>query len=55
MLRARERLSDTAFARMWNGCLDTDPSGQILAAWIAKEQLRALLGCAATRALPTTF
>lgn len=50
LLRARERLSDKAFARMWNGCLDTDPSGQILAAWIAKEELRALLGCAATRA-----
>lgn len=47
LLRARERLSDKAFARMWNGCIDHDPSNQLLAAWIAKEELRALLGCAA--------
>jgi hypothetical protein len=25
---------------MWNACLDADPSGQILTAWIAKEELR---------------
>jgi hypothetical protein len=34
LLRARERLSDRALARMWNGCIDHDPSGQILATWI---------------------
>ena len=43
LLRGRERLSGEAFTRMWNGCADNDPDGQILAAWIAKEQLRALL------------
>ena len=47
LLRARERLSERAFTRMWNGAVDNDPSGQLLAAWIAKEELRALLGCAA--------
>jgi transposase len=31
---------------MWNACIDGDPSGQILAAWIAKEQLRELLAAA---------
>ena len=46
LLRARDRLSPKAFARMWNGCLDQDPSNQLLAAWIAKEELRALLACA---------
>lgn len=47
LLRARERLSERAFARMWNGALDNDPSGELLAAWIAKEELRAVMGCAA--------
>ena len=47
LLRARERLSEQAFTRMWNDAVDNDPSGQLLAAWIAKEELRALLGCAA--------
>jgi len=37
LLRGRERLSERALARMWNGCADHDPSGQILSAWIAKE------------------
>jgi transposase len=32
---------------MWNGCADHDPSGQILSAWIAKEELRALCAMAA--------
>ena len=32
---------------MWNGCIDHDPSGQILSAWIAKEELRALCATAA--------
>jgi hypothetical protein len=30
-----------ALARRWNGCVDHDPTGQILSAWIAKEELRA--------------
>ena len=46
LLRGRERLSDKAFTRMWNGCIDHDPTGDLLAAWIAKEELRALLACA---------
>ena len=41
LLRGRERLS-AALARMWNGCIDNDTTGQILSAWIAKEELRAL-------------
>lgn len=39
LLRGHERLSPRAMARMWNGLIDHDPSGQILAAWIAKEEL----------------
>ena len=29
---------------MWNGLIDSDESNQVLTAWIAKEQLRSLLG-----------
>jgi transposase len=47
LLRGWERLSERAFARMWNGCVDNDPTSHLLAAWIAKEELRALLACAA--------
>jgi transposase len=47
LLRGRERLSPAALARMWNGCVDHDPTGQILSAWIAKEELRALCATAA--------
>jgi transposase len=47
LLRARERLSERALARMWNGCVDHDPTGQILTAWIAKEELRDLCALAA--------
>lgn len=47
LLRGRERLSERALARMWNGCADHDPSGQILTAWIAKEELRTLCAAAA--------
>ena len=46
LLRGRERLSQAALARMWNGCLDHDLSGQILSTWIAKEELRALCATA---------
>jgi len=52
LLRGRERLSDRALARMWNGCVDHDPTGQILSAWIAKEELRAL--CATAGRVMTT-
>jgi transposase len=31
----------------WNGCIDHDPTGQILSSWIAKEELRALCATAA--------
>jgi transposase len=47
LLRGRERLSQPALTRMWNGCIDNDPTGQILSAWIAKEELRALCATAA--------
>ena len=47
LLRGRERLSQAGLARMWNGCVDYDPTGQILTAWIAKEELRALCSTAA--------
>jgi transposase len=43
LLRARERLSQKSFAKMWNTITDEDPSSQILSAWIAKEELRTLL------------
>jgi transposase len=43
LLRGRERLSATAFAGMWNDAVEGDPTGQLLTAWIAKEELRALL------------
>lgn len=46
LLRGRERLSARPFARRWNGSIDGDPSGEQLAAWIAKEELRALLATA---------
>ena len=49
LLTGRERLSDKAFVTMWNSLIDSDPSGQILTAWIAKEELRALLALALAR------
>jgi transposase len=48
LLTAKERLSPKAFAAMWNSLIDSDPSAQILSAWIAKEELRALLALART-------
>lgn len=47
LLRGRDRLSPAALARMWNGYIDHDPSGQILSAWSAKEELRALCATSA--------
>ena len=40
LLRTRERLSDKSFAKMWNAIVSEDDTGQILSAWIAKEELR---------------
>lgn len=42
LLRARERLSDKSFAKMWNAIVSEDDTSQILSAWIAKEELRTL-------------
>jgi transposase len=49
LLTAKERLTPQRFAKMWNALTDADPSGQILAAYIAKEELRALLSLARRR------
>ncbi len=48
LLRGRERLSEAQFTKMWNDLIDGDTTGQILTAWIAKEELRALLATART-------
>ena len=50
LLTGQQRLRPKAFAAMWNSLMDSDPSGQILAAWIAKEELRTLLALARTGA-----
>jgi len=50
LLTAHERLSEAGFARMWNGCLDSDPTQEVLTAYIAKEKLRALHALARTGA-----
>jgi len=50
LLTGRNRLSAKGFASMWNALIDSDGSGQILAAWIAKEELRTLLALARTAA-----
>src|SRR5437773_9227665 len=49
LLRGRERLPDHAFTRMWEQITAHEPTGQLLAAWIAKEELRCLLALARTR------
>jgi transposase len=49
LLRNREDLTNEKFTDMWNRLIDLGPAGeQILAAWIAKEELRALLALART-------
>jgi len=49
LLRNREDLTDQKFTDMWNRLIDLGPTGeQILTAWIAKEELRALLALART-------
>jgi transposase len=50
LLTGQQHLRPTAFAAMWNSLIDSDPSGQILTAWIAKEELRSLLALARTGA-----
>src|SRR5690606_25070957 len=47
-----ERLRPPALSKMWAELLTHDPTGQILAAWIAKEELRSLLACARQHAAP---
>lgn len=51
LLRNREDLTPEKFTDMWNRLVDLGAAGeQILAAWIAKEELRALLALARTGA-----
>jgi transposase len=50
LLTGRERLSHKGFATMWNSLIDSEPTGQVLTAWIAKEELRTLLALARTGA-----
>jgi transposase len=47
-LSGYERLSAKALVKLWNSLIDTDRSGQILAAWIAREELHKLLALART-------
>ena len=49
LLRNREDLTDEKFTDMWNRLIDLgQPGEEILTAWIAKEELRALLALART-------
>ena len=49
LLRNREDLTDATFTDMWNRLIDLgQPGEEILSAWIAKEELRALLALART-------
>jgi transposase len=49
LLRNREDLTEEKFHNMWNRLIDLGrPGEQILTAWIAKEELRALLALART-------
>jgi transposase len=48
LLTGRGRLSQRSFTRMWNELIDHDPTGEILTAWIAKEELRTVLALART-------
>ena len=49
LLRARERLTEQQFNRMWEEILAQEATGELLATWIAKEELRYLLALARTR------
>jgi transposase len=46
LLRARERLTAQQFNRMWEEILSQEATGELLATWIAKEELRYLLSLA---------
>ena len=48
LLRGAERLTPKAFETMITDLSGNDPSGQIMIAWVAKEELRALLATAKT-------
>jgi len=50
LLRARERLTQQQFTRMRDEILAREATGELLAAWIAKEELRYLLALARTHA-----
>jgi transposase len=50
LLRARERLTSEQFNRMWEEILTQEATGELLATWIAKEELRYLLALARTSA-----
>jgi transposase len=50
LLRARERLTTEQFNRMWEEILTQEATGELLATWIAKEELRYLLALARTHA-----
>jgi transposase len=49
LLRARERLTEQQFTKMWDEIQQQEATGELLAAWIAKEELRFLLSLARTR------
>jgi transposase len=54
LLRNREDLAYEKFAEMWNRLIDLGAAGEeILAAWIAKEELRCLLALARSRPVRT--
>jgi transposase len=50
LLRARERLTSQQFNRMWEEILTQEATGELLATWIAKEELRYLLAVARQQA-----
>jgi transposase len=50
LLRGRERLTSAQFNRMWEEISAQEATGELLAAWIAKEELRFLLSLARTGA-----
>ena len=50
LLRARERLTSEQYTRMWEEILAQEATGELLATWIAKEELRYLLALARTHA-----
>ena len=52
LLRARERLTQQQFTKMWDEILAQEATGELLAAWIAKEELRYLLVAGPHRAAP---